>query len=101
MEIGKKTMELQCDFIIDEYYQAMVGDKHLRADVLGKQWKFYLIKEPATEDKKVQQAEEVEQLPKVGQVFQPVSPVPTSDASDGEETDGEKDKGPPDLQEAS
>ena len=94
-------MELQCDFMIHGYYQAMVGDKHLRADGLGKQWKFYLIKEPATEEEKVQQAAEVEQLPKVGQVLEPVSPASTIDASDGEETDGEKDKGSPDLQEAS
>ena len=57
MEIGKRTMKLQCDFIIDDYYQWMVGDKHLRADGLGQQWKFYLIKEPVTEEEKIQQAE--------------------------------------------
>ena len=62
----------------------MVGDKHLRADGLGKQWKFYLIKELATEEEKVQQAEEVEQLPKNGQVLQPMSPISTTGASDGE-----------------
>ena len=101
MEIGKKTMELQCDFMIDEYYQAMVGDKCLRADGLEKQWKVYLIKEPAKGEEKVQQAAEVEQLPKVGQVLEPMSPTATIDASDGEETEGEKDKGSPDLQEAS
>ena len=94
-------MELQCDFMIDEYYQAMVGDKHLRADGLRKQWQFYLIKEPATEEEKVQQAAEVEQLPKVGQVLEPLSPAATIDASDSEETEGVKDKGSPDLQEAS
>ena len=57
MEVGKRTMKLQCDFIIDDYYQWMVGDKHLRADGLGQQWKFYLIKEPVTEEEKIQQAE--------------------------------------------
>ena len=82
-------MELQCDVIIDDYYQWMVGHKHLRADGLGQQWKFYLIREPVTEEK-IQQAE-VEQLPKVGQVLEPVSPVTTMDASDGEESEG---KGP-------
>ena len=51
-------MKLQCE-VFDEYFQGMVGDKHLRADGLGKQWKFYLIKEPATEKEKVQQTEEV------------------------------------------
>ena len=86
MEVGKRTMKLQCDFIIDDYYQWMVGDKHLRADGLGQQWKFYLIKEPVTEEEKIQQAE-VEQLPKVGQVVEPVSPAPTMDASDGEESE--------------
>ena len=60
--------------------------EHLRADGLGQQWKFYLIKEPVTEVEKIQQPE-VEQLPKVGQVLEPVSPVPTKDASDGEESE--------------
>ena len=101
MEIGKKTMKMQCDFIIDEYFQGLVGDKHLMADGLGKQWKFYLIKELATEEEKVQQAEEVEQLPKVGQVLQPMSPISTTGASDGEDTEDEKDREPQDLQEAS
>ena len=100
MEVGKRTLKLQCDFIIDDYYQWIVGDKHLRADGLGQQWKFYLIKKPVTEEEKIQQTE-VEQLPKVGQVLEPVSPVPTMDANDGEESEGEKDQGSPDLQEAS
>ena len=100
MEVGKRTMKLHCDVIIDDYYQWMVGDKHLRADGLAQQWKFYLIRESVTEEEKIQQAE-VEQLPKVGQVLEPVSPVPTMDASDGEESEGEKDQGSPDLQEAS
>ena len=62
---------------------------------------FYLIKDPATEEEKVQQAAQAEQLSKVGQVLEPVLPAATIDTSDGEETDGEKDKGSPDLQEAS
>ena len=46
--------------IVDEYFQSVVGEQHLRADGLGKQWKFYLIKELATEEEKVQQVEQVE-----------------------------------------
>ena len=80
----------------------MTADKHLRvSDEQGQQWKFYLIKEPVTDKEKVQQAAEVEQLPKEGQVFEPVSPAATVDASDGEESEGEKDQGSLDLKEAS
>ena len=89
-------MKLQCDFITDEYIQWMVGDKHLREDGLVKQWKFYLIKDLATEEEKVQ-AEEVEHLPKVEQVLEAVSPG----ASDGEDTEDESDREPEDLQEVS
>ena len=46
-------------------------------------------------------AAEVEQLPKKGQVLEPVSPAVTVVASDGEESEEEKDQGSPDLQEAS
>ena len=100
--VGKRTMKLQCDSIIQDYYQWMTADKHLKAsDEQGQQWKFYLIKEPVTDEEKVQRAAEVEQLPKEEQVLEAVSPAATVDASDGEESEGEKDQGSPDLQEAS
>ena len=57
MEGGRRTMKLQCDFITIDYYQWMTANKHLRAsDKHGQQWKFYLIKEPLTEEEKIQQA---------------------------------------------
>ena len=31
MEVGRMTMKLQCDSIINDYYQWMTSDKHLRA----------------------------------------------------------------------
>ena len=48
-------MKLQCDAIIQDYYQWMTADKHLRAsDEHGQQWKFHLIKEPVTDEDKAQ-----------------------------------------------
>ena len=48
--VGKRTMKLQCDSIIQDYYQWMTADEHLRAsDEHGQQWKLYLIKKPVTE----------------------------------------------------
>ena len=92
--VGKRTMKLQYDAIIQDYYQWMTADKHLRAsDEHGQQWKFYLIKEPVTDE---DPAAEVGQLPKERQVLEPVSPAATVDASDGEESEGEKDQGSPD-----
>ena len=95
-------MKLQCYSIIQDFYQWMTADKHLRAsDEQGQQWKFYLIKDSVTDEEKIQRAAEVEQLPKEVQVLEPVSAAATVDASDGEESEGEKDQGSPDLQEAS
>ena len=95
-------MKFQCDSIIQNYYQWMTADKNPKAsDEHGQQWKFYLIKEPVTDEEKVQRAAEVEQLPKEGQVLEPVYPAATVDTSDGKESEGEKDQGSPDLQEAS
>ena len=49
--VGKRTMKLQCDAIIQDYYQRMTADKHLRvSDEHGQQWKFYLIKELVTDE---------------------------------------------------
>ena len=52
-----------------------------------------MIKEPVTDEEKVERAAEVEQLPKEGDVLEPVSPAATVDASDGEESEGGKGPG--------
>ena len=55
LAVGKRTMKLQCDSIIQDHCQWMTADKHLRAsDEHGQQWKFYLIKEPVTDEERVQ-----------------------------------------------
>ena len=96
--VVKRTMKLQCDSIIQDCYQWMTADKNLMvSDEHGQQWKFYLIKEPVTEEERIQQAE----VRQVGQEVEPMSPTSTMDASDGEGSEGEKDQGSPELQEAS
>ena len=59
-----------------------------------------MIKEPATEEEKVQQIGEVKQLPKVEQVLEAVSPVTTAGVTDGDDTEEEKNREHQDLQEA-